>query len=174
MLSSRARAGLLSRGPLAFTGMGRAGFAGSRVASSSLTGGASSRWYSLTTASRQAAASPTSSSAVPLSRLSETFADGTSGAYVEDMYQAWKRDANSVHASWASYFRSVDAGRAPGEAFTAPPTLRGATAAVPPAGTPLPPTHSLKITITTTTIIPPDLPAMRGFILYLVCLFVCI
>lgn len=114
--------------------MGRAGFAGSRVASSSLTGGASSRWYSLTTASRQAAASPTSSSAVPLSRLSETFADGTSGAYVEDMYQAWKRDANSVHASWASYFRSVDAGRAPGEAFTAPPTLRGATAAVPPAG----------------------------------------
>jgi 2-oxoglutarate dehydrogenase E1 component len=101
---------------------------------------ASSRWYSLTATWRQAASSSASSSAVPLSRLSETFADGTSGAYVEDMYRAWKRDADSVHASWASYFRSVDAGRAPGEAFTAPPTLRGATSAA-PAGS-LPPPHT--------------------------------
>ena len=40
---------------------------------------------------------------------------GTSGAYVEDMYEAWSYDPKSVHASWDVYFR--------GGAYCSPPSL---------------------------------------------------
>ena len=30
-----------------------------------------------------------------------------SGAYVEDMYEAWAHDPKSVHPSWDSYFRYI-------------------------------------------------------------------
>ena len=30
---------------------------------------------------------------------------GSSGSYVEDMYEAWAHDPSSVHASWDAYFR---------------------------------------------------------------------
>jgi len=48
----------------------------------------------------------------------ESFLSGTSGAYVEDMYEAWAHDPKSVHASWDAYFR--------GGAYQTPPSL-GAT-----------------------------------------------
>jgi len=48
----------------------------------------------------------------------ESFLSGSSGAYVEDMYEAWAQDPSSVHASWDAYFR--------GGAYQAPPSL-GAT-----------------------------------------------
>jgi len=43
------------------------------------------------------------------------------------MYRAWKVNPSSVHASWASYFNSIEQGAAPGEAYQSPPTLHGAT-----------------------------------------------
>lgn len=55
--------------------------------------------------------------------LSESFLNGTTAAYVEDMFVAWKQDPSSVHASWASYFKLVESGAAPGEGFAIPPTL---------------------------------------------------
>merc|ERR1711892_1455416 len=53
----------------------------------------------------------------------ESFGNGTNAAYVEDMYLSWMEDPKSVHASWASYFKQVQAGAAPGAAFQAPPAL---------------------------------------------------
>ena len=35
----------------------------------------------------------------------ESYLNGTSGAYVEEMYEAWCHDPKSVHASWDAYFR---------------------------------------------------------------------
>jgi 2-oxoglutarate dehydrogenase E1 component len=49
----------------------------------------------------------------------ESFLSGSSGAYVEDMYESWAHDPSSVHASWDSYFR--------GGAYQAPATLGNTT-----------------------------------------------
>jgi len=45
----------------------------------------------------------------------ESYLSGTSGAYVEEMYEAWAYDPKSVHSSWDAYFR--------GSAYQAPPFL---------------------------------------------------
>ena len=45
----------------------------------------------------------------------ESYLSGSSGAYVEEMYEAWSYDPKSVHASWDAYFR--------GGAYQSPPTL---------------------------------------------------
>nr|AOE43333.1 oxoglutarate dehydrogenase [Rostrostelium ellipticum] len=65
--------------------------------------------------------------------LSESFLDGTSSAYVDEMYHSWKRDPASVHSSWASFFRNADDGAPAGDAYMSPPTLGTgvATAATP-------------------------------------------
>ena len=48
---------------------------------------------------------------IPISLWSKTepevliFSPGSSGSYVEDMYEAWAHDPSSVHASWDAYFR---------------------------------------------------------------------
>ncbi|EGG13264.1 2-oxoglutarate dehydrogenase [Cavenderia fasciculata] len=55
--------------------------------------------------------------------LSESFLDGTSLVYIEDMYNAWKSDPNAVHPSWNSFFQSADFGAPAGEAYMSPPTL---------------------------------------------------
>merc|ERR1712212_797293 len=49
----------------------------------------------------------------------ESFLSGSSGSYVEDMYEAWAHDPSSVHASWDAYFR--------GGAYQAPPSLGNTT-----------------------------------------------
>ncbi|XP_019874476.2 2-oxoglutarate dehydrogenase complex component E1 isoform X2 [Aethina tumida] len=51
---------------------------------------------------------------------SEPFLNGSSSQYVEDMYNAWLADPNSVHSSWDSFFRNSAAG---GPGYQAPPTL---------------------------------------------------
>ncbi|KAI6203680.1 hypothetical protein M3Y94_00584500 [Aphelenchoides besseyi] len=51
------------------------------------------------------------------------FLNGSSGVYVEQMYESWRRDPSSVHASWAAYFNNVESGARPGQAFQDPPTL---------------------------------------------------
>nr|CAH7749845.1 unnamed protein product [Callosobruchus chinensis] len=50
----------------------------------------------------------------------EPFLNGSSGQYVEDMYNAWLADPSSVHASWDSYFRGTTQG---GGGYVAPPSL---------------------------------------------------
>ncbi|PIO56799.1 hypothetical protein TELCIR_21800, partial [Teladorsagia circumcincta] len=52
--------------------------------------------------------------------------NATSSMYIEQMYEAWKADPKSVHASWDAYFRNVEGGAAPGQAYQAPPTAYGA------------------------------------------------
>uniref|UniRef100_A0A7S4UG30 2-oxoglutarate dehydrogenase, mitochondrial n=1 Tax=Paramoeba aestuarina TaxID=180227 RepID=A0A7S4UG30_9EUKA len=51
-----------------------------------------------------------SSSSRLYSNKTESFLSGTSASYEEQMYDAWKKDPSSVHASWAAYFSAVDAG----------------------------------------------------------------
>ncbi len=41
------------------------------------------------------------------SKIPDSIANGTSGAYIEDMHAAWKRDPTSVHASWQAYFKAL-------------------------------------------------------------------
>ncbi|XP_011873003.1 PREDICTED: 2-oxoglutarate dehydrogenase, mitochondrial isoform X2 [Vollenhovia emeryi] len=53
----------------------------------------------------------------------EPFLNGSSSNYVEEMYNAWLQDPNSVHVSWDSFFRNSTAGAAPGFAYQAPPSL---------------------------------------------------
>lgn len=59
--------------------------------------------------------------------LSESFLNGSSAVYVDEMYHAWKSDPNSVHKSWDAFFRNSEAGIAPGGAYMSPPTLGGAS-----------------------------------------------
>ncbi|XP_017784417.1 PREDICTED: 2-oxoglutarate dehydrogenase, mitochondrial isoform X2 [Nicrophorus vespilloides] len=51
---------------------------------------------------------------------SEPFLNGSSSAYVEDMYNAWLADPSSVHVSWDSFFRNSQEG---GPGYQSPPSL---------------------------------------------------
>ncbi|KAL0266421.1 UNVERIFIED_CONTAM: hypothetical protein PYX00_008957 [Menopon gallinae] len=53
----------------------------------------------------------------------EPFLNGSSSAYVEEMYNAWLADPKSVHVSWDAFFRSSSSGAAPGQAYNSPPSL---------------------------------------------------
>ncbi|XP_077285612.1 oxoglutarate dehydrogenase Nc73EF isoform X2 [Arctopsyche grandis] len=53
----------------------------------------------------------------------EPFLNGSSGAYVEDMYNAWLADPKAVHASWDAFFRNAAGGSPPGAAYQSPPGL---------------------------------------------------
>ena len=65
----------------------------------------------------------------------ESFLNGSSGGYIEDMYHAWKESPESVHVSWQSVFARLDAGAAPGQSFVPPPSINAgaslSTAVVP-------------------------------------------
>uniref|UniRef100_A0A336L8K4 2-oxoglutarate dehydrogenase, mitochondrial n=1 Tax=Culicoides sonorensis TaxID=179676 RepID=A0A336L8K4_CULSO len=49
------------------------------------------------------------------SAAAEPFLNGSSSAYVEEMYNSWLKDPSSVHASWDAYFRN--------NSYSAPPSL---------------------------------------------------
>ena len=51
----------------------------------------------------------------------ETFLNGPSSQYIEDMYAAWLEDPKSVHVSWQIYFKNLLAGGK--NAFVVPPTI---------------------------------------------------
>jgi 2-oxoglutarate dehydrogenase E1 component len=53
--------------------------------------------------------------------MNESFANGTSSIYFEQMYEQWQADPDSVHASWRAYFQNIEAGVA--DPYTAPSTL---------------------------------------------------
>ncbi|KAG6483235.1 2-oxoglutarate dehydrogenase, mitochondrial-like [Zingiber officinale] len=52
---------------------------------------------------------------VPLSRLSDSFLDGTSSVYLEELQRAWEADPSSVDESWDNFFRNFV-----GQAATSP------------------------------------------------------
>ncbi|GAA0161965.1 dehydrogenase [Lithospermum erythrorhizon] len=43
---------------------------------------------------------------VPLSKLTDSFLDGTSSVYLEELQRAWEQDPNSVDESWDNFFRN--------------------------------------------------------------------
>ncbi|KAM0953283.1 putative oxoglutarate dehydrogenase (succinyl-transferring) [Dioscorea sansibarensis] len=53
--------------------------------------------------------------AVPLSRLTDSFLDGTSSVYLEELQRAWEADPSSVDESWDNFFRNFV-----GQASTSP------------------------------------------------------
>mmetsp|Transcript_25969 Transcript_25969/g.61743 ORF Transcript_25969/g.61743 Transcript_25969/m.61743 type:complete len:1026 (+) Transcript_25969:173-3250(+) len=59
---------------------------------------------------------------VPLSKLKDSFLDGTSSSYLENLEERYRRDPGSVDRTWASFFRMQDGGVHPeavAEAFHA-------------------------------------------------------
>ncbi|KAK9823376.1 hypothetical protein WJX72_002327 [[Myrmecia] bisecta] len=60
--------------------------------------------------------------AVPLSKLKDSFLDGTSSTYLEELEERYRADPSSVDKTWASFFRSLESGVKPeavAEAFHA-------------------------------------------------------
>ncbi|KAF3388706.1 2-oxoglutarate dehydrogenase [Penicillium rolfsii] len=54
----------------------------------------------------------------------DSFLQGSTANYIDEMYLAWKRDPSSVHISWQTYFKNMEDGKMPiSQAFTPPPTL---------------------------------------------------
>ena len=62
------------------------------------------------------------------STKSDSFLSGSNSIYVEQMYDAWKRDPSQVHLSWQNYFGNIDNGVDPVAAFSSLPTLNGSVA----------------------------------------------
>lgn len=54
---------------------------------------------------------------------SDEFINSTSANYVDEMYAEYKKNPESVHASWRAYFKNIDGGASPSQAFQAPPNL---------------------------------------------------
>ncbi len=44
---------------------------------------------------------------MPLSKLKDSFLDGTSSTYLEDLEERYRHDPGSVDKSWSSFFRSL-------------------------------------------------------------------
>lgn len=70
----------------------------------------------------------------------ESFLAGDNAGYVDEMQKLWKKDPSSVHASWDVYFKRLEKGIDPRQAYTEPPfdglppySLRGPVAASKPA-----------------------------------------
>ncbi|GJR88131.1 2-oxoglutarate dehydrogenase, mitochondrial-like protein [Tanacetum coccineum] len=68
-----------------------------------------------TTVSKSKAQSAPAPRAVPLSRLTDSFLDGTSSVYLEELQRAWEADPNSVDESWDNFFKNFV-----GQAATSP------------------------------------------------------
>ncbi|KAL0425419.1 UNVERIFIED_CONTAM: 2-oxoglutarate dehydrogenase, mitochondrial [Sesamum radiatum] len=71
--------------------------------------------YFHTTVARSKAQSAPIPRPVPLSRLTDSFLDGTSSVYLEELQRAWEQDPNSVDESWDNFFRNFV-----GQATTSP------------------------------------------------------
>jgi 2-oxoglutarate dehydrogenase E1 component len=54
----------------------------------------------------------------------DSFLQGNTANYVDEMYMQWKGDPTSVHISWQVYFRNMESGDMPvSQAFQPPPNL---------------------------------------------------
>ena len=50
---------------------------------------------------------PPGPKAVPLSKLKDSFLDGSSSTYLEELEERYRQDPSSVDKSWAGFFRSL-------------------------------------------------------------------
>lgn len=55
--------------------------------------------------------------------VNDGFLDGNAASYIEEMYEAWRRDPSSVHLSWQVYFKNMQSGVPSSQAYVPPPTL---------------------------------------------------
>ncbi|KAK5943968.1 2-oxoglutarate dehydrogenase E1 component [Knufia obscura] len=54
----------------------------------------------------------------------DSFLQGNTANYIDEMYMAWKQDPTSVHISWQAYFKNMESGEMPvSRAFQPPPGL---------------------------------------------------
>ncbi|KAK6377086.1 2-oxoglutarate dehydrogenase E1 component [Lithohypha guttulata] len=54
----------------------------------------------------------------------DSFLQGNTASYIDEMYMAWKEDPSSVHVSWRAYFTNMENGTMPvSRAFQPPPGL---------------------------------------------------
>ncbi|KAH0558798.1 2-oxoglutarate dehydrogenase E1 component [Trichoglossum hirsutum] len=54
----------------------------------------------------------------------DSFLQGNTANYIDEMYVSWKDDPSSVHVSWQIYFRNMEEGDMPiSQAFQPPPTI---------------------------------------------------
>jgi len=60
-----------------------------------------------------------------LPSLHESFLSGTSGDYVEGVYEQWKQHPTSVHKSWQVFFANLENNAPMGQANSLPPSLAG-------------------------------------------------
>lgn len=51
----------------------------------------------------------------------DNFVNGTSAVYVDQLYDQWKENPKSVHASWQAYFKNMEIDAA--EPYSQPPTM---------------------------------------------------
>ncbi|KAM7258056.1 hypothetical protein ACFE04_013797 [Oxalis oulophora] len=72
------------------------------------------RFFHSTAFTSKAQTAPTPR-AVPLSKLTDNFLDGTSSVYLEELQRSWEADPNSVDESWDNFFRNFV-----GQASTSP------------------------------------------------------
>ncbi|KUL91281.1 hypothetical protein ZTR_01781 [Talaromyces verruculosus] len=54
----------------------------------------------------------------------DSFLQGNTANYIDEMYLAWRNDPSSVHISWQTYFKNMENGDMPiSQAFQPPPTI---------------------------------------------------
>ncbi|KAG8626514.1 hypothetical protein KVT40_005459 [Elsinoe batatas] len=54
----------------------------------------------------------------------DSFLQGNTANYIDEMYMEWKRDPTSVHVSWQHYFKNMESGSMPiSQAFQPPPSI---------------------------------------------------
>lgn len=56
-------------------------------------------------------------------KSSDSFLGGTNSVYLEQMYELWTKDKNSVHPSWNAYFTNISNGLSGDQAFVMPPQV---------------------------------------------------
>ncbi|KAF2137577.1 uncharacterized protein K452DRAFT_235498 [Aplosporella prunicola CBS 121167] len=67
----------------------------------------------------------------------DSFLQGNTANYVDEMYMQWKRDPSSVHVSWQVYFKNMESGDMPvSQAFQPPPTIVAPLGGLPAFTTP--------------------------------------
>lgn len=67
---------------------------------------------------------------------SESFMTGTNATVLEEMYDRYRQDPNSVHASWTTFFHNLEVGVAPGQAVELVRVNRNKLQSVPAGMTP--------------------------------------
>ena len=75
---------------------------------SSASSSSSASWWSRQSFSTKAAKSSSSSTSSP--QETETFLNGTSSLYAEQMYDQYLEHPDSVHPSWKLYFENMEKG----------------------------------------------------------------